>query len=454
MLAFALLTTLQFHYDVSEFVNAVYHVSCLTGRIACSSSVYGRFWNESMQSTREDGADFDKWSEIFSRAENAAGGAASAPLLPNYLSFFPALRVRQSLIDAALRGGSPDGFRTLAEPIVGVADAAAVAEVTRHVTARLHPWFVENAPSTERRLKELEARVRGNGSAEIMGRVAKFVKAKFPGNDVWVHLLPSPAPKQTEATGTALRNHSFIELTESMTPEVAAPIVVHELTHSLCDSASQSDHLKLISQFTASQHPAAQALYGLLNEALATSVQLRLYEQGSVDDKDVYRHPYIPRAGRATLPLLKEAMERRTTIQKGFVKRYVAAVEKEIGSEIDAPRFQLLVACVMTSDSNKPAREAFFQAFRVLGACSTEKELEQYPGTPAVRLLRYDEQEATTTVPEFEKLRSHRAFVYRQPNKRSSYVLAGRDTNAIIQAVEELAKKVDAPAQGLLLAIE
>jgi hypothetical protein len=41
-----------------------------------------------------------------------------------------------------------------------------------------------------------------------------------------------------------LRNQFFIELTELMDGEAAGSIVVHEVTHSLYDSASPSDHLK------------------------------------------------------------------------------------------------------------------------------------------------------------------------------------------------------------------
>src|SRR4051794_12822015 len=46
MLALALLAVLplRFHFDASEFSNSVHHVSCLSGQILCTSSVYKEFW--------------------------------------------------------------------------------------------------------------------------------------------------------------------------------------------------------------------------------------------------------------------------------------------------------------------------------------------------------------------------------------------------------------------------
>lgn len=459
MLVVALLTaSLQFQYEASEFTNAVYHVSCLTGRLQCSNPVYTKFWNEVMHATPQDGERFDKWSAIFDRAEKAAAKAPPAEFLPNYSSFYPSLRIRERLVTAAIEAGSPERFRRGAEAIVGAVDAAALADVLAHTMRRLHGWYLENGPAAKARLKLVRARLSRSRTAPLIDSVATFVKADFPSRSVWLHAVPSPAPKQTDASAACVGNHFIIEITDEMNAEGMASIALHELTHALYASARQSDHLNLMGQFAATKHPAAPALYGLLNEALATGIQLALDQRKNVDDKDVYRHPYIPRIGRSTMPLLNRAIEQRTTMLDDFVASYIDAAEKELKAEIGTPRFQLLTAGVLASDKNKSAQDSFFQVFRVVGGVTSEAELDNYSSLPAVRLITYDQQDVhLSTVSGLSELTKHRGFAYRMAAaqaKRPVYILAGRDTEALVAVVKELAKISNAPAHGLLFKLE
>lgn len=86
-------------------------MACLTGRLACTQAVYTKFWNETYNVTREDGARFDEFRKIFEALENEAGESQPAPYLPNYLSHFPSLRARVRLVAAALGSKSPKEFR-------------------------------------------------------------------------------------------------------------------------------------------------------------------------------------------------------------------------------------------------------------------------------------------------------------------------------------------------------
>ena len=100
LLALIVAAPLHLHFDASEFANAVYHVACLTGRLACTQAVYAKFWNETYNVTREDGLRFDEFRKIFEALENEAGKSQPAPFLPNYLSYFPSLRARVRLAHA------------------------------------------------------------------------------------------------------------------------------------------------------------------------------------------------------------------------------------------------------------------------------------------------------------------------------------------------------------------
>src|SRR5262249_47158035 len=144
MLFLALLAAapLHFHFDASEFANAVYHVGCLTDRLACAKTAYTKFWNEKYSATREDGARFDQFRKTFEDLEDEAGKAQPAPFLPNYLSHFPPLRVRVRLVAAALNSRSPKEFRKRAAAYAKPEQVERLAQVLEYVEKRLHPWWV------------------------------------------------------------------------------------------------------------------------------------------------------------------------------------------------------------------------------------------------------------------------------------------------------------------------
>src|SRR5258708_6628925 len=105
--AIAVAVPLLFHFDATEFANAVYDTACVTGRLICSQDVYLRFWNENYHVTPEDGARFDEFGRIFDDLESAVGPGRATPFLPNDFSYFPALKARQRVVAAALGSKSP-----------------------------------------------------------------------------------------------------------------------------------------------------------------------------------------------------------------------------------------------------------------------------------------------------------------------------------------------------------
>src|SRR5262244_2421010 len=111
LFAVAVAVPLHFHFDAAEFTNAVYHTACITGHLVCSQDVYLRFWNEKYHPTPEDRARFDEFSKIFDELESSAPPVRTTPFLPNDMSYFPALKVREQVIAAALESKSPTEFR-------------------------------------------------------------------------------------------------------------------------------------------------------------------------------------------------------------------------------------------------------------------------------------------------------------------------------------------------------
>src|SRR5579872_7119648 len=142
LLAVTVAVPLQFHVDATEFVNAVYHTACVTGRLNCSRDLYQRFWNEKYQATPEDRARFAEFGKIFDELESAAAPAPMTPFLPNDFANFPAPKVRQRIVAAALGSKSAAEFRQRAAAFATPAQAERLGAILEHFRRRLRPWWV------------------------------------------------------------------------------------------------------------------------------------------------------------------------------------------------------------------------------------------------------------------------------------------------------------------------
>ena len=146
---------------------------------------------------------------------------------------------------------------------------------------------------------------------------------------------------------------------------------MHELTHALYEAAPSDKHSRLMEEFVATKERSSQPLYGLLNEALATGLQLLVYERVGLKDEDPYHHPYIPCLGRVSMPLIKEALRTKTTLFHGFALKYIEAGRAEMKDEQESARFLWSVTAVLASDKNEAAAQAFYNEFRPLSSVDT-----------------------------------------------------------------------------------
>lgn len=460
MLALALLAavSLRFHFDASEFANAAYHVSCLTSRLSCTNPVFTKFWNEKYNVTREDGAELDAWRHIFEKIEGAAPLPPPAPFLPNYPGYFPSLRARNRVLAAAFESRSPDEFRRRALRLVAPEDAARLAAILEHFLRRLHPWWTETGrKSVETHLEQVKQRMRAGDMMPLARQMAAFMDAKLPGRDVYVHAIPGPDPVSKDATATFFANHFTVEILAADQPQDTVWKAMHEMTHMFYDAAPAARHLDLMGEFAATRHPAAQPLYGFLNEALATGLQLLIYERMGVKDDDPYHHPYIPRLGRSTMPLIKQALASRGTLFDGFAEPYIRAGDTELKQDAAKPDFILSVAAILATEKNRQASDAFFNEFQIRSFVDNDREWQQFPELNAVRLLTYDELPPFgAQLPDAANLTSHRGFAYikRHASTGRLVLLAGQDTAAVVAVVKKLATLSSLPSEGLVFVLE
>src|SRR5438046_2763235 len=95
---------LRFHADTSETVSVLYHAACLSGHIGCTKPVFEAFWHHEMKWQVADQTALDQVAAVFDDAARAAPTSDPAPLMPNFLGYFPAMQARQNLLLGAIEG--------------------------------------------------------------------------------------------------------------------------------------------------------------------------------------------------------------------------------------------------------------------------------------------------------------------------------------------------------------
>ena len=250
---------LRFHADTSETVNVLYHAACLSGHIGCSKPIFEAFWHGEMKWQPADQTALDRFAAVFDDAVRAAPSSAPAPLMPNFLGYFPAMQARQNLLLGVIEGHPDTRLRAPLD----------------HFRRRLHPWLQSTGNATIRRHTPAAVNVLDEyGMPDVMARVAGFMESPIRARDVFIHAIARPFGDPKQATATVRANHFFVEVTSADKPEDTAWKAAHELTHYLYEGAPRDKHLALMNQFLAVDTPAGPAFYALLNDSLATAVQL------------------------------------------------------------------------------------------------------------------------------------------------------------------------------------
>ena len=454
LLAVLAAAPLHFHFDASEFTNAVYTTACLAARISCTAPVYERFWNSKMNPAPEDSKRFDGFREIFEKVERDAElPQPPVPFLPDYLAYYPSLRLRVKLMAAALRSKSPGDFRRRVAVYTNPEQADRLARIVTEVEDRLHSWWISTGqPIAQSRLKNAARIIARQGAPEMIRQVAAFLEVREGAPDVYIHLIPSPEYEGDQASANPTLNHFCVEINKEMDTAAAGWVAVHEETHALYDLAPEDKKRALMQQFADSTDPSAGPLYEYLNEAVATAVQLLLLERNGKKDDDPYREPFIPRLAQAALPLVREALNRKTTLYRGFAGPYITAGRKHLGPDADTIRFRFSSAVVLGDDE---LVDAFGKEISLKFWASTEENLKRFPRMPAIRVLSYQQAAAFAgkigEVPEA----GHRAFaVIRRIDQRDSLFLVGRDAAAIGELTRQLAARKEPSAEGIALILD
>ena len=463
------------HADLNLRVNAVYHAACLAESISCTREVFDRFWKSQLTWSETDQSAVDAWRRVMAAVTAAAPPRSAAPLLPNTPRFHPSQAARTSVIVAAIEALSSADLQARSQAILSQEDADQLSRTVDHFEQRLGQWFtMAGGIAAQRRVQSLENTVRSRSFADSLERMAAFLQAKLPVPDLYVHVIAGPEPSSDESAATQLGGHLLVEVVNGTTNEGIVSGAVHELTHYLYDCAPAERHRSLIDQFVQSGSPQAAGLYTYLNEAVAVAAQA-LHEKapafvtisaqgissGALMTKkdEGYRHPYIAPLGTAAAPLVRDAVARRRTLFDGFVAPYMTAGTAALKAKAKEPQFLLAqVGLVLPADGNA-IRTAWLQAMfpQASATFRDEREADVFPDLNIVRFVRYDDVPiAGVTIPDLKSLVTHRAFAYALPRgqRATTYVLAGRDTDAIVDAIRKLATLTTLPSKGPVLTVD
>jgi len=307
----------------------------------------------------------------------------------------------------------------------------------------------------------VEKDLRNEHVLALAAQMAAFVEAAPSIRDVHVHIIPGPVFESDAASATFVSNHIFVEWIATAHPKAIPSLALHELTHYFYDTASAAKHVSLMQQFAQAEIPYASALYAFLNEALACAVQglvaERTPQSGEANsDKDVYRHAFIPRLGRSTVPVLKDSLVKRSTLYQGFTQPYIRAANVELGPDITNPKFFLTSAAILPTDRGTKAYEIFLEEVQPVSFIRSD-QWKLFPNLNLVFMVAYDELAGFSGLSSDIASHTNRrgfAFMDSRDGKAIVCVIAGRDAGAITDVVKAFVKLPSVPPSGLVLSID
>ena len=454
---------IRFSVDVSERATAIYHVACLGDSLPCSKPIFEEFWQQRLSWSATDQRQLEMWKAILTRIGKTAPQAGPFPYVGNTAALQPALAAQRRVIAALFDASRANDLRQRTG--LSAEDADRVFSAVEHFRRRLNPWW----QSRGRRavpvdLRRVRAHLRGGDLSRLISDLERFSESDSLVTEVRVHAIPVPVPSADAGNATFAGNHVVVEAIQALDAEDFSAVVLHESTHSIYDRSPTSRLTALMDQFAKINTPQASGFYALLNEALATAVQLlaieRLDRGAGVDttnDRDAYRHAFIPRAGRAALRALKESLAAGSTLYRGFVPSYIREVRLELGDDVKRPGFLWSAVALVPAEKTGDASSTFYaelQPINVVGADSWRR----YSRLDVVFLITHADVVSAfaSSFPDIASLTNTRGFAYRgsRAGQATVIIVSGVDGAAVSDVIKAIARLPSLPETGLLLQLD
>lgn len=427
----------RFTVSTSTHATAVYHLACITDQIGCTKKKFG---------AQAKHPSVEAWKAAFAelKAEPEPEPGPS-PFPANTPGMHAEVRFRARVLEAVLDSKSAGDLARRARIDSGVARKIwnAIGGMKRAIGD--NRAAVRWVGPTQRILND----ARLAGLARDVGSLLEPGQAR---ERIAFHLIPSPEPKTDEAMGTFIGHHAVIEVVDSAKADFIASVGLHETIHYLYDSVPAQAHRERMDFFAARSHPRASTFYALFNEALAVATQHLLtgrmqWPEAAKSDQEMYRHAYIPRAGRVLTPVLEKWIGERRRFDGEFVKAYEEACTREFAADLRNPRFIFVSGAFVVSDAGE---KAFGVLMPELQPVSWVRggNWQQYTHLPILHLVDHDSiEELHTVIPQVFTLTKMRSFAVLSATPRAIGVISGQDGEAIAEGVRTFLDKPAFPEE-------
>lgn len=226
----------------------------------------------------------------------------------------------------------------------------------------------------EKQLNETTALIKKTGFIKWLGKARSFYKSDYPENlPLKVGLVPIPdySVKKKHTSALNLRDVQVVPYLLSKGLRDSLDVVFHEFCHALYEGQSSST-MKLIDKlYLGNKSSHSLFVYRYINEALATAWGNGWYKEildGKLSQKSWYAVGYIDDLAKAYLPLIKQYVSKKRSIDSDFVQKTIE-IAKEKFPNADREIHQNFMAIRVLVDhktlSSKTAKKYLRKAFRI-----------------------------------------------------------------------------------------
>lgn len=454
-----------------------YQLDCLAGLERCTRGRIEALWTETLGWSDRDDHMLDEWTALGQRYHtsvrldrDAAPGVY--PVAARHLG------VRDKLRQAAFLADDLAGYQRHVSLLMMPADAARQTAVLAHFAPRFARWWQAGPDRQAATLaRELGALLGRREIQDWLARAAAFYGVHLAENTpVHVHVVLLPGGAPTGTVAEQIENHTVLEALPGERAPERAPVLLHELCHFFYRSMAPDAHEQVMAALLGSGTAAAVGALHLLDESVAAAlgngvaaerIDPRRFQRRMDQPRGLYDDALIDPVAKALVPALGRLLAAGETMHgAAFAAEYLAAYTAALGDRGHMPALRLRTAAVLLDGDGAGATVELDPVLRALreqlgvgamyagapiDAAASHDALLAYPalsGLIAVRYQHLDQLENWRLPPEAGLLARlhglagrHRAFVYelaRSPQS-SVYIVAGRDAEAIAEAIVRLA---------------
>lgn len=459
MLTLALILAFPIEFEAASglFENAFYHVLCLADQISCSRHQIESHWHQTLMWNEEDEQRLDAVKSVLNDISESSEDPIPIKFMANYRSYYPSIRDQDRLLQKILESGNSDRIPLAVSGVVSSQDASQIAAAFKHFQDRMRPWWEANRRGeTATYEHELVMNLQSENLLALPISVARLMQINL--SRVGLHVVRSTNRSGVASSATVMGRHIFIEAGPRDTAIDGVWKTLHELVHLSYDNATMDVHRDLIDQFLKTKRSNAVNYYTILNEVLATALQLIVYEYLQIDESGgdaVYNDFFVRESAFAIRPILKEWVEHESELHSGFVTRYIDAIDARIGEKTLRPQFILNSTFLIGREKHSEAFELFRDLVSPIAL--SDEESDSFSRVNITRLMTYEEIDSQPgLLPKDIDLQAHSGLVYSPipVSQRRTYLIAAKDEAALNNVIKRFAELDDVTGVGLLVAID